>query len=79
MKNKHPEWTEKQANCCLYWQSSVRKELKVEANKFLESNIGYEVNYTPEAMGLKVTETLKNNGIILEHLFRFLSAYQGYI
>lgn len=25
MKNKHPLWSDRQLNCCLYWQTTARK------------------------------------------------------
>ena len=28
MYDKHPEWSERQASCLLYWQNSVKKHLK---------------------------------------------------
>lgn len=66
MKVAHPNWTEKQTSCCLYWQGSVRKELKKATTQFLKNHPGYKISITPEAMGLSVTETLKNVGVILE-------------
>lgn len=66
MKIANPNWSDKQARCCLYWQGSVRKELKKATAQFLKTHPGYEISYTPEAMGLNVTETLQNVGINLE-------------
>jgi predicted metal-binding protein len=66
LAEKGKTWTNKQAMCPLYWQGSVRKELKLQTNNFLKTHPQYTANYTPEAMGLSVTETLKEVGIILE-------------
>ncbi|KKL21117.1 hypothetical protein LCGC14_2448640, partial [marine sediment metagenome] len=30
METKHPKWSRRQFDCCLYWQGSVRKELRRE-------------------------------------------------
>lgn len=27
MRNLHPEWSERQVRCCLYWQKGARREL----------------------------------------------------
>lgn len=66
MKNKHPEWSDRQTRCCLYWQSSARKYLKIAIKDFLKTHPEYHVTTTPEAMGVDVTKTLKSVGINLE-------------
>lgn len=71
MKAKHPNWSERQCACCLYWQGTVRKQLRYEV-KYNLSRIplfdGGELISTdcPEAMGVDVTATMKSVGIILE-------------
>ena len=30
MRAKHPEWSQRQVECCLYWQGTARKNLKNE-------------------------------------------------
>lgn len=34
MKAKHPEWSERQLACCLYWQGTARKVLAIEIEGF---------------------------------------------
>lgn len=71
MKEKHPDWSERQCACCLYWQGSAKKKLRQEvAYNITRGPLfdGYEVVATdcPEAMGVDVTATMKEAGIILE-------------
>lgn len=66
MRLKHPSWSESQCRCLLYWQPKVRKLLKGEVARFLPSHPGYVAEMTPEAMGVDVTRTLRNAGVILE-------------
>jgi len=66
MKAKHPNWSERQLYCCLYWQGSARKALREEIKKFLLLHPETIIADTPEAMGVNITETMKNVGIILE-------------
>jgi len=70
MKDKHPEWTDKQCGCCLYWQAGVRKRLKENIKEFRDSikenNINdYDYTLTPEAMGVDMKQTMLNVGIEL--------------
>lgn len=62
MKEKHPLWSDRQARCCLYWQSTVNKQLKEWCRLFVEQ---YGLTYTlcPEAMGINVIETCKAIGL----------------
>lgn len=68
MKNEHPNWTEKQCKCCLYWQGSVRKVLKNFCEKVIKEMRAGDFSYEmiPEAMGLDVFKTMANLDIILE-------------
>lgn len=74
MKKKHPEWSQRQLECCLYWQGTARKQLKGIIEDFFMSFIplGRE-NYVPmcivkcpEAQGVNLTETMKTIGVELE-------------
>ncbi len=79
MKNKYPQWSEHQAECCLYWQPKVNKKLKANVECHL-SSYGFfrgshiklptpcilKATYCPEAMGVNVTETMRGIGVILE-------------
>jgi len=64
MKRKHPEWSDRQARCCLYWQGKVRKKLR-EVCKCLAKEEDIIV-YKPEAMGVHVFETCRKIGIKLK-------------
>jgi len=66
MQSKHPEWSKRQVECCLYWQGTARKHLKEEIAQFNKTHPNYTVFITPEAMGVNITETMKNVGIELE-------------
>lgn len=66
MRERHPSWSERQLRCCLYWQGSVRKALRAEAKRFLTEHPYYRLTMCPEAMGVNVTDTMRNAGIILE-------------
>ena len=77
MEYLHPTWSNRQCRNLLYWQNSARKQLKMKVNYFLNrtddyqsfptlKDVGYEAVYIPEAMGIDVTKTMKNAGIILE-------------
>lgn len=66
MKYLHPNWSDKQARCCLYWQGTARKELNDAIKIFKVNNPNYFVSITPEAMGIDITGTLQSIGINLE-------------
>lgn len=87
MKMAHPDFTEAQLKCCLYWQNTARKQLTNEIVRFMFDHLDYYVAVAgyrgldkdiksilrqhiipspPEAMGVNITETMKNVGIILE-------------
>lgn len=66
MRGKHPEWSDRQVECCLYWQGTARKQLKAEISVFLREQGNHTVLTTPEACGVNITETMKNIGVILE-------------
>jgi len=66
MRNKHPQWSDRQAECCLYWQGTARKQLKGEIANFLSDKGNHLVLTTPEACGVNITETMRRIGINLE-------------
>lgn len=67
MEYKHPDWSKRQLECCLYWQGTARKQLKERIEIFARlTGRRYIVNVVPEAMGVNVTETMKRVGIELE-------------
>lgn len=66
MKKKHPDWTDRQARCVLYWQGRVNKQLK-EICERTASDIPNAVTvYNPEGMGVHMFETCKEIGLVLE-------------
>lgn len=73
MLSRHPNWSLRQQECCLYWQGGVRKQLKLEAELFCmeqllrdSSKKVLSVFYVPEAMGVNITQTLIQVCIELE-------------
>jgi len=69
MKQKHPDWSWRQLINCLYWQGTARKQLKAEIKSFLHTRTHptlFGITPCPEAMGINVTETMRQVGIELE-------------
>lgn len=67
MRTLHPDWSDRQLKCCLYWQRGARNELLKHIRQFLKQyGLEYKIETCPEAMGVNVTETMKNAGILLE-------------
>jgi hypothetical protein len=62
MKIKHPHWTERQCRNPLYWQGTVRANLR-NKTVVMQGDIVLDI---PEACGINVFETMKKVGIILE-------------
>jgi len=66
MKDKHPEWTDRQLRNCLYWQGGVKKQLKAVVKEYLTSNKDMVICMCPEAQGVNMTETMRSAGVDLE-------------
>ncbi len=66
MRNKHPNWTERQLYCCLYWQPKARKIHKRNIENATWEMESIKIILCPEAHGVNVTDTMKNVGIELE-------------
>jgi len=66
MRAKHSDWTQRQIECCLYWQGTARKSLREKTEAFLWKHPHYTASYCPEGEGVNLTKTMKNAGIILE-------------
>ena len=70
MKAKHPDWSERQMYCCLYWQPQARKQLRARIMAWLRDSDIPEgcrrVLTCPEACGCNVTATMAAVGIQLE-------------
>ena len=67
MKVKHSNWSQRQLECCLYWQGTARKELRIEIEKFKQMFPSeYVITKCPEGMGVLVTNTMRKIGVSLE-------------
>jgi predicted metal-binding protein len=68
---KHPKWSKRQAECCLYWQGKVLSFLENRVTNFclmqiLGTNEKLTALYRPEAHGVNVTETMAAAGVELQ-------------
>ena len=66
MHKRHPEWSDRQLYCCLYWQGTARKahrEEQVRARRLYEIN---RIVSTPEAHGVNVTALMALLNVHLE-------------
>jgi hypothetical protein len=68
MKLKHPEWTERQCKCVLYWQSKSRKQLKERVTQAMWNLKANSWTDCPEGMGVNVYATARLNGLKLERI-----------
>ena len=66
MKRLHPSWSQRQIECCLYWQNKARKSLQIEIARFKIKHHDYLILECPESHGIDVTHTMKRIGIELE-------------
>lgn len=74
MKKRHPYWSQRQLECCLYWQGTARKNLRQEIERFKRwanrkrktENKKLIIFETPEAHGVNVTVTMLNLGVRLQ-------------
>lgn len=66
MKDKYPDWSDKQARCCLYWQGKVRKKLREACVRIALDFDHNMILYNPEAMGVHVFATCHAVGLTLE-------------
>lgn len=66
LKEKKSKLTEKQARCCLYWQGTVRKELKRVIKICLTGTPDRIFTLCPEGMGINVMATARKVKIPIE-------------
>jgi predicted metal-binding protein len=66
MIQNHPNWTFRQCNCCLYWQNTVRKQLKIQCEGLTQYVPRSMYTLLPEAMGVNVFKTARRHGIMLK-------------
>lgn len=66
MQSKHPDWSQAQLECCLYWQGTARKVLRKKIHQAHGTKYEMRVETCPEAMGVNVTATMASIGVELE-------------
>ena len=66
MKDRHPEWSRRQARCCLYWQRGFMKRIMQEARQFLWQFPEGRILERPEANCVNLFSTCRIHGIKLE-------------
>lgn len=73
MRDKHPEWSDRQLACCLYWQPKARKQLRnviTHHHSWWMKQPSFRgvlrVIACPEAQGVNLTATMASAGIFLE-------------
>ncbi len=66
MAADHPDWSDRQLLCCLYWQGTARANQTNAILSFQSEHPDHKCDRCPEAMGVNVTETLKLAGVELE-------------
>ncbi len=73
MRRKHPDWSDRQARCCLYWQPRARRQLKDQIaaccrdrSQPMNLATGLKITMCPEAMGVNITATMQQCGVTLE-------------
>lgn len=67
MRKRHPDWSQRQLECCLYWQGRARHQLEVEIAGALRGlGDDHVVLRRPEAVGVNVTATMAQAGVVLE-------------
>ncbi len=67
MKEKHPDWSERQCRNLLYWQGGVRSRLRVKAKMIAVPLRGDVILDIPEINGVDVYKTMKLYNVILTH------------
>lgn len=66
MRAKHPDWSDRQLRCCLYWQGTARAALRREIEIFNADHIGRLILDCPEGAGCDVTASMALLGVSLE-------------
>lgn len=70
MRKLHPQWSQRQVECCLYWQPKARKQLQEKILEFrwrMKRTLrNIKILKCPEANGVNVTETMASINEILE-------------
>lgn len=66
MLSLHPDWSNRQARCVLYWQGGVNRELKLRSFVARLEHPNTNIFFTPEAMGVHIIKTMQNLGFPIE-------------
>lgn len=66
MKKMHPDWSDKQVYCVLYWQPKARKMQRQEEEKARKEKDINLVLTSPEAMGVNIVSLMNKIGVKLE-------------
>ncbi len=66
MGQNHTDWSQRQKECCLYWQGTARKQLRRIVQRFVSKYPYLHVVWCPEAQGVNVTKTMKRIGVELK-------------
>ncbi|MCP4580427.1 MAG: hypothetical protein GY839_02335 [candidate division Zixibacteria bacterium] len=66
MLARHPDWSDRKLRCCLYWQNTARKQLRLKTESFLRDHPDYTILTCPEGNGVDVVATVKQIGIELQ-------------
>jgi predicted metal-binding protein len=64
MKYRHPEWSDDLIKSVIYWQSQIKKVMKIELRKKAYTTLfscgsGFDNSYSMEAVGINVFATLR--------------------
>lgn len=66
-KRKYPGWSQRQLECCLYWQGTARKQLRDEVRIFTTLHgFARQILFCPEACGVDIGGTMSQVGVELE-------------
>jgi len=65
MRQKHPNWSQRQLRCVLYWQGGARSRLKKATIKYMDQKGFPDYTACPEGMGLNLFRTFHGFGIKL--------------
>jgi predicted metal-binding protein len=66
MRIRHPHWSQRQLECCRYWQPRARKQLREQVEHFNKIRPGLCIVMNPESSGVNVTKTMQMVGVKLE-------------
>lgn len=66
LRKSHPDWSERKLRCCLYWQGTARKQLKIKCAFFRQDHPDYIILTCPEGNGVDIDATVKQIGIELQ-------------